>query len=421
MHYVTIALVPFYFALIGYALYKKELNPDQNDIKYLLLFMLAPAWAVLSTAWSFFPALSFKFSIHFFVMTVMLYGLALLWRTYVKENFLIAFLPANIFVVVTGLISLIIGFPADAWDIGHGLSFAGIFTHQNVMASALLFTLPGAFALWNGGKKVKNKFEVQEKKDSNSHFGSFGHSIVDNNKTVLFFLLFTFNFLLIILTYSRAAMLAIGIGVLVYLIFTKAYKTLLTGFAIAMVLLTINLTILPTCLPELGQSINQTVYRLLSKHEFEIMAARTVLWKPSWEAAKLGGITGIGYGVSHPDIKIGNRTNYLKELNRYDREKGNSVLAIVEEIGLIGLIFFILPLIFVFYVLFKAFKQTTLTLTSTSISTTTLSLAFITAALIHSNLEGWLGGRTSVFRVFLIFIFFSLIYYRDFAETVNNS
>lgn len=70
------------------------------------------------------------------------------------------------------------------------------------------------------------------------------------------------------------------------------------------------------------------------------------MWEPSYKAALNGGLTGLGYGISDPDILLpGTGSHYDGE--RYVREKGNSVLALIEEVGFTGLILFLLPLMYV--------------------------------------------------------------------------
>ncbi|MCZ7612765.1 MAG: hypothetical protein M5T52_04270 [Ignavibacteriaceae bacterium] len=69
------------------------------------------------------------------------------------------------------------------------------------------------------------------------------------------------------------------------------------------------------------------------------------MWEPSYRAAQNGGLTGLGYGMSDPNIKPGSLGDHY-EGERFVREKGNSVLALVEETGVVGLVLFLLPIIY---------------------------------------------------------------------------
>ncbi|MHB1688319.1 MAG: hypothetical protein ACYCVH_13220 [Ignavibacteriaceae bacterium] len=55
---------------------------------------------------------------------------------------------------------------------------------------------------------------------------------------------------------------------------------------------------------------------------------------------------GLGYGISDPNIILtGTGSHY--ENGIYIREKGNSILALIEETGLIGLTLFLFPIIYI--------------------------------------------------------------------------
>ena len=121
---------------------------------------------------SFLVALSpilFLKGMNFIFVVTGIFSALLLWIKYVNGNFFSLFLPANLLVVATSIFSLVTGIPTDAWDIGHGLSFAGFFAHQNSMAMAIMFTLPGVFGL------VTNK-KISFASDNNSSiiFGESG-------------------------------------------------------------------------------------------------------------------------------------------------------------------------------------------------------------------------------------------------------
>ena len=140
------------------------------------------------------------------------------------------------------------------------------------------------------------------------------------------------------------------------------------------------------------------------------MDRRTVLWEPSLEAAKLGSIFGLGYGVSAPDIKTPITTGSHYEDGRYIREKGNSVLAMIEETGLIGLFLFLLP---VFWVTRKfIIYNLQFTIKEKPKNNYTLYIIHCTlfAMLIHAQFEAWwVGVGSVVLPLFLIFLFITLL------------
>lgn len=250
------------------------------------------------------------------------------------------------------------------------MGFAG---HQNTLASAILFTLPGVIAL---------RMTLSEKNKENSKKYYF---------TIMsILLLFTFNLLLLLLTYSRASMLSLIIGILTFLIITKSKKILAVVFSLSCIILVLYFTIQP---------INNTFNKWVNKDGGNILDRRIILWEPSFEAAKLGGVLGLGYGVSAPEIKTPALTGSHYEDGRYIREKGNSILAVIEETGFVGLILFLLPVI---YISLKSFRIKYLKFTDNH----AILISALVSLLIHAQFEAWWVGPGSIqFPIFLIIVF----------------
>ena len=148
---------------------------------------------------------------------------------------------------------------------------------------------------------------------------------------------------------------------------------------------------------------------LLNKDGGKILGRRMILWEPSFEAAKLGGVFGLGYGVSAPDIKTPILTGSHYENGRYIREKGNSFLAIIEETGLIGLILFLLPMIWIIRKFIIYNSQFTIKENFRSNSTLYIVHCTLLAMFVHAQFEAWWVGVGSVaLPLYLIFLFITL-------------
>ncbi len=145
--------------------------------------------------------------------------------------------------------------------------------------------------------------------------------------------------------------------------------------------------------------INQTIYKVLSKHGWDILATRAILWEPSYEAAKLGGVTGIGYGMSASGIYVYEAEDLSKDQENYYREKGNSTLAIIEETGLIGIVI-VFSLFFVWFRKTFECKQNIADLILLS-----LTFGFI----VQSNFEGWIGGGSPILQLFIPLIIYTVL------------
>ena len=75
----------------------------------------------------------------------------------------------------------------------------------------------------------------------------------------------------------------------------------------------------------------------VQKRSTEITSSREEQMLDSWEAAKQGGVFGAGFGVS---IGVSRYWDEGSSFSSASREKGNSLFAIVEETGVIGLFFY---------------------------------------------------------------------------------
>ena len=84
--------------------------------------------------------------------------------------------------------------------------------------------------------------------------------------------------------------------------------------------------------PEVQEGVYQRVIVKNTRGD-DAFFSRRATWETTYDAAKQGGVLGLGYGVS------AGFSNYSFGLtsNTYGREKGNAQLAIWEETGLVGL------------------------------------------------------------------------------------
>ncbi|NWF89171.1 MAG: O-antigen ligase family protein [Ignavibacteriaceae bacterium] len=288
-------------------------------------------------------------------------------------------------IVIISLFSLISGIPDNRWTGGSGIGFLGFAGHQNTLAAAILLTLPGVFYLLFTYHQIKSFEHRGVKNFVNTLFGKKG----------IIYSLLIVNIFLIVITYSRASILALIAGIIVFAFSLQAYKVLYSIALIGIVLIFMFMAFEP---------FNSSVMRILSKDGGDILSRRIVLWQPSIEAIKAGGLFGIGYGMSVPGIKTPELTGSYYEKGRYVREKGNSVFALLEETGWLGLILFILP-IGVLIRNFFNYRKSLFGLASYKNKSVLVSYDFITssiifsslaALLVHAQFEGWWSGVGSI-------------------------
>ena len=361
------------------------------------LIVIAGLWFLITALWSPFPGMTVKRSLYFILISLGSVFAGMLGRRIKEETkkpssiFPGFLLPANIIVILLCFFSLITGIPSDSWTLGNARGFAGFFSHQNLLASILLFTMPGVWLLvvrkWEVGK---TKVEIIKNK-------------VKYFQLIACCLLLIANLFILILTYSRATLFSLAAGVIVYLVLTKNWKIILYGF-----LLLLASGILTLSIPPLKTEAKKLVYKDFPTFLF----TRQWLWEPSYQAALKGGLTGFGYGISDPSIILPEGTGSHYDGNVYEREKGNTVLALTEETGLIGLILFFLPIIFTIKIgCMNAWVHAKMQSYSHAII-----LSAIIAFILHSQFEAWMVGVGSV-QLPLFFVYIGLLVNsKEYAE-----
>jgi hypothetical protein len=336
--------------------------------KTFLIISLFGIWGLITALWSEYSLISLQKSFYLLAITI---GSAAAGWFYAEGRTANFILWVNLALTSILLFSLFFSYPNGAWSGGSGAGFRGAALHQNTIAGLLLFTLPG------GVIELLNKFK-------------------ERRKTAVYYLtgLLLVNIVLITLSYSRAAILALGIFFFIAafnLLSKKKHKLLLTAAVIITAAIVFNISFMQA---------------VLLKNEGELGDNRWFMFQDSFKAAGLGGVAGLGYGISHPEIiNKANGSRFVE--GRFIREKGNSVLAVIEETGYVGFILFLLPLGYIFWGVTggrvrggrgKAMK------TKDDFKNLKLIIvfSFIIAAIVHAQFEAWWVGPGSVVYPFFI-------------------
>ena len=147
--------------------------------------------------------------------------------------------------------------------------------------------------------------------------------------------LLTANLAAVILTGSRASLLAVLITSLGYLSCFETRKK--TRIITASVLAVMSIAIL---IPETIERVSERVIYKSAQEESSVFHTRESVWEVSYQQARKGGVFGAGFAVT-AGAGTWNGSGWHTSIG-YGREKGNSQLAIVEETGIIGLILYLL-------------------------------------------------------------------------------
>lgn len=317
-----------------------------------------------------------------------------------KRNKLInIFLSINIFVVVSSFIALLFLRSDQSWMQITVVAFKGIFSHPNSLGSAVVFTLIPILLLWDmsRGKSIlktelyKPIMKIMQIQNLPSFFYS---------KKAFLILLVSLNILILGLTVSRASILIFFLAVSIWLILNYNLKDCFRYIIISILIVPITVILINGIM---ASSLDEYFYKGTSN----LLSTREKIWSDSFEAAKNGGFFGLGLGESDKSINSPLLTHSSKRV----REKGNGFLALIEEIGILGLLFFLLPITFL---IFKGLKN------KIRKERNFLNYASIlTVFFVHTQFEAWLVGVTS-FQLFLTYVVLgSLTFSLEKVENIN--
>ncbi|MBK8946946.1 MAG: O-antigen ligase family protein [Ignavibacteriae bacterium] len=398
-----------------YFIFGIKIIADLKKLRIQFLFILIfSIWSAITAIWSQYPIFTLQRSVFFLINAA---GSLFIGAYIAKQNinyFLNSILILNILIVFVTLVSLIFNVPENAWSGGHGLGFMGFTNHQNKLGQYIFLTASPLILFFNT-------------KDSKP------------NKNILISILIIFNLILISLSVSRAAIISLFIVWVIYFIFNFSYvKTLYLSF-IFLVIVTLTIVI--------ASNLFNKDQITLVKHENSFGERRFQTISDSWYSALNGGLFGLGYGISderynNPLLGYYDKTS---EGEIYRREKTVSILAIIEETGIVGLGLFSLVILYPFKLLWlrrkesgariknsassnqKSVKSNASLITRHSSLITDHSLhnfylififAFLLSSNIYAQIESWWIGIGSAVLPFY-FIFTGTILY-NFSGNKSN-
>jgi hypothetical protein len=362
------------FLLLGFAWVLMHFGKFQTirSAAVFKLLLLLVFWCFVTSIWSEIFLLSFYKSLAFALVVLTMFTLGASWgRKVAIHEALNCF---GLFFVVVLLTSLL---GRDQLEFGEVSMFTGLSGNPNYMGFLMATALP--FGFWKAYTAA-----------------SPGH-----RRTWLLLNGFVFYHLLI--SHSRASMLLSAFIVAGFMLGTGLKKYFLH---IVIAVFAVVVTVL--VFPETIDVIYEQYVLKGSEKSVAFENSRGLAYNLSYDAALVGGVTGLGNGISvgaDPSRYQGGFSSV-----GYGREKGSSVLAIVEETGLIGL-FFVMT--FVLTLFFSAIKLRKYLRANSLIRVVFSMLAGLFLGLvIYSNFEAWWvapGSAESVLFWGISGVFFGMV------------
>lgn len=310
--YVNIVLPPTsrwlaLCAMVALLMLRKELliGLDGAVGRHALLLILL---CVLSSFWSEVPQLTLMKSVGY-AFTVVAYSAA--GRLSVEFLGWPACLRVSAPVTVIGVIAILGGVNVESAQLqmNEYISlYRGLTANSNFLGILLLCSIPFALYLSLGLAGERRWLKI------------LGWIVL---AMVLVYLL---------KSYSRASVLAA-----IVLLFVLIWRTRIPKvYFAAAIAAAVSAYILMFDQSSVAQSIRDFAFKG-NQEASSILESRQETWEESYQGAEAGGIFGLGFGVSYglTEFKGG------LSAENYGREKGNTGLAVVEEIGMIGFVLYI--------------------------------------------------------------------------------
>ena len=342
--------------LFGYLLSKKKLLRGVNN--YLLLILLPYlVWCILTATWSQVFWLSFMKSGMFFVVVIALVSAGVEW---VRRYGWVRCLDCLFWVLVVALLSAFFGIGSSGSidSMGTVQLYEGLSGNANTLGFLLALAFP--FLLWR-------LYYYWSRLASRCLYG--GLLGLD-----LFFLFKTF---------ARGDTLIVLCILLAFLMSFQLRKQLTWILSGALLLLLLCFLAQPLIV----SMVTAHFYKQGARTD-DVLSSRQKVWQVSYEQAVKGGWFGGGFGAT-----IGDNTFVLRHLavGSYGREKGNSQLAIIEETGVVGLLFYAMLLITFFFQAIRYYRS----LEGSEKVMLGIVLGSLVGLLVESIPEGWWDAPAS--------------------------
>lgn len=208
----------------------------------------------------------------------------------------------------------------------------------------------------------------------------------------------------IVMSQSRAGILAAITGIIIFHFFRYKYINRLKVVFIIVTVISLLYTFTP----------NNVIQRYVYRNEPEVSgSSRLLIWQDLLQNIEDRPWLGTGLGVSDTGIT---GVDIVYKTGGYTQEKSNSYLAMLEELGVVGTSIFVL---LVLLPLFRIMVFTYRSNNETSHQTNAIFIAIVWAGLVNAMFEAWILSAGSIIAL-SFWIFLSLLFV-DNEGVINNT
>ena len=210
---------------------------------------------------------------------------------------------------------------------------------------------------------------------------------------------FLLSIILLLMSYARASIVAAGISCILFCLLLRNYRTLVKGIAIALLMATAVSYVVP--LPNSPNAATTLRSRFLfkGKEKNGALGSRKSVWETTISSIEQHPWFGTGFGTALSSFDTDeNEVANFGSTSITTREHGNSYLAILEGVGLVGAVPFICLVILTVVHITRVLRYVWRT-KDPFLPAVPMALV-LTAGLVHAMFEDWLfavGYYTCVF------------------------
>ena len=273
----------------------------------IFLHLILCFWFILSSFWSDYAIITIYKSIAYSLVSISIFFATSHWAEKKdlknKLDFMIICLFLALIACMAGTIDSSI---SNYINLSTAFTvYSGIVNNPNALGAMILMVLP--FCLWK----------------------------ITISRGIIFKIVWSFFIIVLTLTaflsYARSSLIGIVLLLLIYLFSRKKSKIIISLITSLSIVSIIFLTFQTAD----DLIIDRYIYKSFDRGG-TILFSREENWRDSFEAAKEGGLFGAGFGVAIGSENVSIK-GFSASASGYGREKGNGILAIIEESGLIGL------------------------------------------------------------------------------------